>query len=1319
MTSRIYRRRPPKDGGTIPPTTGDTLFHPRYQYHNPNLHTNYYQILSRNNHLHLNSNRNTSTRSVVSPFRQTKPIGHCLNKSHSTNTHTNLDDFTLIKRQDRNKKFNGPRHEYDKKLKYPKCKKLRCKVQQSINHQLLQRRKNKKIIPTTDKFNMKLESRNFSEIDNKNLRSTLRSINNSNNEIKQRKSKSSFFTGKNIRNTIPVKNSSAVQLKSSKMSTTVSITPPVSNATSNSNDETMSFFAFTIDASVENNAIHAIPLSETWHVYQFNCPDTHLSESDWKSLSDKNKYDHLLHLKIITDTTTAPVMIDPYLDDNVIKAIPVANTWSTYIFNVKDPSYNEAEWNSLDEETKYETLLNIKLPSIHDITSPFSSYVIMSETDDSIINTIPIKDCKLLLTNYATVQGFPQFVSRLDDMSVNDMRIELLKAKAKLTSRPQQISTSNKKANNFTTPFILTHDIRDEDILTTSGYDIMTELQSMYTDRNIYDSVEWDSLSPEDLRDMARMERDEMLKCIETSKVAIKTEPDTTNNHRITSKNITVKEVINIADSDSESEDEPSVDEDGDHIFSDVTEEPQNETDKFIADKLENVKKEQKTFQFKFTYETSDSDIFLLSHRRAIRIAQVHATRIEEPLPQTFIDQASTEEIQQYLIHERNEFIYQHEYEEFNLSSKTTDNEIKSISRLQLENFIIFRYRDTDRQLSDTFFNDKTDIELKYLIISERDMLKAKDTTTHVHNNNNPVPPNTMPKGLFGKRQNLNGWNINDAMSKREDNIHKKVFHPSSNSESDPDVIAMSKNYFYIRASISTVGNGSHMPTIVRRFVKALRNSDSTMQLQPFETDDTDLNHILDTESLIPDDPTSILTWVRGAQTTKKRITFSIRVSNTCPMSELRTDIFGWCKTNKCWIDMDYINSEKLFACGWICGIHPRLYNRNELKKWIDDHDPAIGKLIKIYPRTIFVIDDKGKKTITNGIIIDGAIEEAKSVMKFLYSLDWSDQYKEVNFVPFRASAALTVNDQKQAMEFHNNYLNTTYRKIVKVANPNTQYECGEDEKISFREWLMQSKLHGKHMIEGVESMKDGLVRIIYNKQDQKGVDFIMNTLKDNAVEAFGEETAIDMLGDDFNIITHFNSELEDQHASKIKSSWKGKPTSHILPPQKQHKIYYGSNSSESIYQAGETKSYSEITQSTMSRSDTQIADSRKENEDLRNMVLDLKTRLDSMEKNQKTFTQTLKTTLKSELMKEFDGVISDFRKEMNATVSAIESKFDNTIKKYEELGREREERINSQSISNFRLVAAELAAELLNKQIKKTPSETSNKAEDLRGGGQ
>ena len=121
----------------------------------------------------------------------------------------------------------------------------------------------------------------------------------------------------------------------------------------------------------------------------------------------------------------------------------------------------------------------------------------------------------------------------------------------------------------------------------------------------------------------------------------------------------------------------------------------------------------------------------------------------------------------------------------------------------------------------------------------------------------------------------------------------------------------------------------------------------------------------------------------------------------------------------------------------------PWLYNRNELKAWIDslDKNGIIGTKIKLYSRTIFSVDDDGKKTITNAIIIEEALEHSKEMMKFLYGIKWDSRYKGVNFVPFRASQNLTKQDQKKAMKFHNNYLNSTYRKLVRIANPIQEYE--------------------------------------------------------------------------------------------------------------------------------------------------------------------------------------------------------------------------------------------------------------------------------------
>ena len=78
-----------------------------------------------------------------------------------------------------------------------------------------------------------------------------------------------------------------------------------------------------------------------------------------------------------------------------------------------------------------------------------------------------------------------------------------------------------------------------------------------------------------------------------------------------------------------------------------------------------------------------------------------------------------------------------------------------------------------------------------------------------------------------------------------------------------------------------------------------------------------------------------------------------------------------------------------------------------------------------------------------------------------------------------------------------------------------------------------------------------------------------------------------------------------------------------------------------------------------MSQSDTQVEESKKENEELRKLVLDLQNRFDNLERNNQSFRQTLKTSIKQELTKEFEGIINGIRTDMNNAISTIETKFE------------------------------------------------------------
>ena len=128
--------------------------------------------------------------------------------------------------------------------------------------------------------------------------------------------------------------------------------------------------------------------------------------------------------------------------------------------------------------------------------------------------------------------------------------------------------------------------------------------------------------------------------------------------------------------------------------------------------------------------------------------------------------------------------------------------------------------------------------------------------------------------------------------------------------------------------------------------------------------------------------------------------------------------------------------------------------------------------------------------------------------MKFLYSVPWETEYRRAQFVPFRQSETFTSEDQKKAMEFNNEYLHSTYRKIVRIEKPLKEITLENGNPITFREWLVSGELHNMQMIDGVEDIKKGLVRVIYNKKYQKGVDYIMENLYENMCDAFGDEVA-------------------------------------------------------------------------------------------------------------------------------------------------------------------------------------------------------------------
>ena len=191
-----------------------------------------------------------------------------------------------------------------------------------------------------------------------------------------------------------------------------------------------------------------------------------------------------------------PITIDSFTDDSEIKNINVEDTWKTYVFNSEIATITKEDWDNLPNDEKYEELFQLKPTKQSEISSESTTFIVKSNTTEKEIQKIPKKDCKLLLRAYAISQGYSHYLSRIDAMKVDAIRDELVKAKKKLSTRPQNSpQLTKKKTRNIEVPLVITHDTTNEEIEAASESSILHELQTMYTDRGLFDSIMWESLN--------------------------------------------------------------------------------------------------------------------------------------------------------------------------------------------------------------------------------------------------------------------------------------------------------------------------------------------------------------------------------------------------------------------------------------------------------------------------------------------------------------------------------------------------------------------------------------------------------------------------------------------------------------------------------------------------------------------------------------------------------------------------------------------------------------------------------------------------------
>ena len=374
-------------------------------------------------------------------------------------------------------------------------------------------------------------------------------------------------------------------------------------------------------------------------------------------------------------------------------------------------------------------------------------------------------------------------------------------------------------------------------------------------------------------------------------------------------------------------------------------------------------------------------------------------------------------------------------------------------------------------------------VKFKKNIVSPSTILPKEDEITNeILSNTNPKLPHQVKelKNLGHSGGNLRGENVGVYNTTTSEFIKP--------GGSNQEVIKLERNIFYARVTLAVSTNSMHVPSSIKRFFQILRQADPTIQMLPFLQQDNNQQEIITNEKHIPNDEIKMKKWIAGTRLTQnKKLQFSIRLSNTMAFKNLRNTIFQWCKNNKCFVSFDSVKSEMIFRAGWIAGLHPTFYNRNNVKNNIIKNNPDLQDKIHIYAKTIWRTNpDEKTRTITEAMVVDGAIEKKDEILMALFNMKWAYPYMNAKFIPFKLSSQFNEFHQTKAMKLQNQYLHSIRGKVIVAKNTEQKFQSIQgDQELTLSQWLQSVSTEEKRLFVLAEDMTKQNIRIVYTKDNE------------------------------------------------------------------------------------------------------------------------------------------------------------------------------------------------------------------------------------------
>ena len=554
------------------------------------------------------------------------------------------------------------------------------------------------------------------------------------------------------------------------------------------------------------------------------------------------------------------------------------------------------------------------------------------------------------------------------------------------------------------------------------------------------------------------------------------------------------------------------------------------------------------------------------------------------------------EDIQQFEIEHLRKEIFKARDQEIEIANKTEEimqPEVEQCGDTILEDAIMHNNEDTNKEqaaVGDEYMEDvdesnkvesrdeiwESDQQENKQTPPQAHMEETKETESTIKVKSKPLQVNENQPfvGIRGRpATNLRGFHINDVQVQEQDDENVP---PST--QQFPRVEGQTKMKYILRVRLATRVN-SHVPSLVKKFIRVLRQADSTLQIFPFNTHSMSENDIITDEKDLPTEENQIRKWAVGIHMTRSnKLAFAIRVCTTYKFRNLKDMIFGWCGQNDCYVSFSNIESERIFRAGWIQGLHPHYHNRDRIRDLLVQSNPHLRTQISVYARTIYITNEDGTRTFTEALAVDGSMDVKNEIIRTLCRANLNPSYPGARYLPFRMSDELTENDFKLAMNYHNGYLKTIYTKTLEVKQPHVirQSVSNASQSLSFLQWIRMFRTSNGLLFSNVEHIQKTRIRLIYHRQYERNVTILMSQLFALSSDEFGRAATETMLGSEAKFqVKADNLGVENEYAASCATFIRSLPQKkNIQPPRRPNKLSFGN---PGVQEYTPTKSFASV----------------------------------------------------------------------------------------------------------------------------------------------